>query len=213
MPWLTSQSSVLNPERIQLPLASMQEKSRELSPTPLPAPTAIKESLDPKLSGLTYRKVGKKILDLQLPADEYIDSEGDSCENERVIKQPPLSTYTVEKPYRINSNNGFADLNLPCKLQKETGVKSDDFGASIPHRNHTFHDMPGRMTPGSHNFPNDVILNLKRKQDHEAYPDLPLSNHGQKHGWLPSGTCAGESLSPKLHCSYYNTCLVLAYLF
>ncbi|KAG5035401.1 hypothetical protein JHK87_010311 [Glycine soja] len=193
MPWLTSQSSVLNAERIQLPLASMQEKSRELSPTPLPAPTAIKESLDPKLSGLTYRKVGKKILDLQLPADEYIDSEGESCENERVIKQPPLSTYTVEKPYRINSNNGFADLNLPCKLQKETGAKSDDFGASIPHRNHTFHDMPGRMTPGSHNFPNDVILNLKRKQDHEAYPDLPLSNHGQKHGWLPSGTCAGHN--------------------
>ncbi|KAL2639595.1 hypothetical protein GLYMA_06G198000v4 [Glycine max] len=200
MPWLTSQSSVLNAELIQLPLASMQEKSRELCPTPLavPAPTAIKESLeDTKLSGLTCRKVGKKILDLQLPADEYIDSEGESCENERVIKQPPLSTYTsngiskvvyntVEKPYRINSN-GFADLNLPFKLQKETGVESDDFGASIPHRNHTFHGMLGRMTSGSHNFPNDVIPNLKRRQDHEAYPDLPLPNQGQKHGWLPSG--------------------------
>ncbi|TKY73342.1 hypothetical protein E2542_SST02094 [Spatholobus suberectus] len=201
LPWLTSQSSFLNAEGIQLPLASMQEKSRQLcctpAPAPAPAPTAIKESLkDPKLSGSTYRTVGKKILDLQLPADEYIDSEGESCENERVIKEPPLSTYTLngmskvvyntdEKPYGPNSN-GFTDLNLPFKLEEETGVKSHDFGASIHRRNVTFHDMPGKMTLGSHYLPNDVIQNLKRKQDLEGCSDPSLPNQGEKHGWLPS---------------------------
>ncbi|KAK7411376.1 hypothetical protein VNO78_02809 [Psophocarpus tetragonolobus] len=207
LPWLTSQSSVLNAEGIQLPLASMQEKSQQLCstllPAPAPPPMAIKESFKhPKLSGLAYRKVGKKILDLQLPADEYIDSEGESSGDERVIKDTTLSTYTlngiskvvhvtVEKPYGTNSND-FADLNLPFKLE-ETGEKSDDFGASIPHRNHTFHDMPWRMTPGSHILPNDVIHNLKRKQDHKAYPDPSLPNRWEKHGWLPSGTHAGQN--------------------
>lgn len=210
LPWLTSQSSVLNAEGRRLPLASMQEKSRQLFSTPDPAATAIKESLeDPKLSGLTYRKVGKKILDLQLPAAEYIDSEGESCENGRVIKEPPLSTYTLngiskgvyndEKPYGTNSN-GFTDLNLPFKLEEETDVKSDDFLASIHHRNYTFHDMPGRMTLGSH------------KQKLEVCSDPPLPNHGGKHGRLSSNIGAGEYLYPKLHCSYYNTCLILVYL-
>ncbi|CAJ1975332.1 unnamed protein product [Sphenostylis stenocarpa] len=198
--WFTSQSSVLNAEGMQLPLASMQEKSRRLCPTPLPA---IKETpKDPKLSGSAYRKVGKKILDLQLPADEYIDSEGESCDKERVIKEPPLSSYTlngiskvvlnsVDKPFGTNSN-GFADLNLPFKLAEETGVMYDDFGASIHHINYTFHDMPGRMRSGSHSLPNDVIQNLKRKQDLEACLDPPLRNQGEKHGQLPSDSGAGQ---------------------
>ncbi|KAL2340720.1 hypothetical protein Fmac_008660 [Flemingia macrophylla] len=175
LPWLTTQSSVLNAEGT---LASMQEKSRQLCLTHASAPTAIKESLgDPKLLGSTSRKVGKKLLDLQLPADEYIDSEGESCENERVIKELTLSTYTINgiskvvyntdvKQYGTKSN-GFADLNLPFKLEEETGVKSDDL-ASIHHQKYSFHDIPGRMTTGSLNFPNDVIQNLKRKQDLET---------------------------------------------
>ncbi|XP_027903314.1 uncharacterized protein LOC114163289 isoform X2 [Vigna unguiculata] len=200
----TSQSSILNAEGIQLPLASMQEKSRQLRPTPLsaPAPAAIIESpKDPTLSVSAYRKVGKKILDLQLPADVYIDSE--SCENERVIKELALSTYTlngiskavyntVEKPFNFN---GFSDLNVPFKLEEETGVKSDDFGASIHHKNYTFHDMTRRIRPGSHSFPNDVIQNLERKQDLQACSDPPLLNQGTKHGRLTLGTGSGKNCS------------------
>ncbi|XP_029129275.1 uncharacterized protein LOC109808321 [Cajanus cajan] len=204
LPWLTSQSSVINAEGNQLPLASVQERSRQLCPTHASAPTSIKESLkDPKLSVSTFRKVGKKLLDLQLPADEYIDSEGESCENERVIKEPPLSTYTLNGISKVVYStdvkqygtifNGFSDLNLPFKLEEETGVKSDDFGASIHHRNYTFHDMPGRMTLGSHSFPNDVIQNLKRKQNLESCSDSPLPNQGEKHGLLPIGSSAGKN--------------------
>ncbi|KAL9314184.1 hypothetical protein ACSQ67_019636 [Phaseolus vulgaris] len=202
----TCKSSIIHAEGIQLPLASMQEMNRQLCPTPLPAPSPaaiVQSPKDPKLSVSAYRKVGKKILDLQLPADEYIDSEGESCENERVIKEPALSTYalngiskavynTVEKPFRTNFN-GFADLNLPFKFEEETCVKSDDFGASIHHRNYTFHDMPKRMRPGTHSFPNDVIQNLKRKQDLQACSDPPLQNQGEKHGWLPLGISAGKN--------------------
>jgi len=218
----TSQSSILNAEGIQLPLASMQEKSRQLRPTPLsaPAPAAIIESpKDPTLSVSAYRKVGKKILDLQLPADVYIDSE--SCENERVIKELALSTYTlngiskavyntVEKPFNFN---GFSDLNVPFKLEEETGVKSDDFCASIHHKNYTFHDMTRRIRPGSHSFPNDVIQNLERKQDLQACSDPPLLNQGTKHGRLTLGTGSGENLSLRLPCNYCNTYLVLIYIF
>ncbi|XP_014522229.1 uncharacterized protein LOC106778758 [Vigna radiata var. radiata] len=204
--WFTSQSSILKAEGIQLPLASMQEMSRQLHPTPVPAPApaaVIESSKDTTLSVSAYRKVGKKILDLQLPADEYIDSEGESCENERAIKELALSTYTlngiskavyntVEKPFRTNFN-GFSDLNLPFKLEEETGVKSDDFGASIHHKNYTFHDMPRRIRPGSHSFTNDVIQNLERKQDLQACLDPPIQNKGTKHGRLPLGTGSGQN--------------------
>jgi len=224
--WFSSKSSILNAEGIQLPLASMQEKSRPLCPTPLPAPAPaeiIESPKDPTLSVSAYRKVGKKILDLQLPADEYIDSEGESCENERVIKEPALSTYTsngiskavyktVEKPFRTNFN-GFSDLNLPFKFEEETCVKSDDFGTSIHHRNYPFHDTPRRMRPGSHSFPNNIIQNLKRKQDLQACSDPPLRNQGEKHGRMPLGAGAGENLSLRLPCSYCNVHLVLVYLF
>ncbi|XP_027338612.1 uncharacterized protein LOC113852511 isoform X2 [Abrus precatorius] len=193
MPQLAGQSSVLIGKSI--PLASVQEKSRQLCPNP--APTAIKESLkDSKLSESSYRKVGKKILDLQLPADEYIDSEGESFENERIMKQAPLSTdnlngisqvvYKIDaKPYGVNSN-GFTDLNLPFKLE-ESVVKSDDLGGQIHHGNYTFHDMPRRMALGSHNLPNDAIQNLNKRQDLEACSDVPLPNQGKKQGWLSSG--------------------------
>ncbi|KAK7304663.1 hypothetical protein VNO77_42548 [Canavalia gladiata] len=199
LPQLTTQSSVLIAKSFQLPLASVEAKSRQLCP----APAAIKESLrDPELSESTYRKVGKKILDLQLPADEYVDSESESFENERVIKEPPLSTYTLngisqvmfntdEKPYGANSN-AFADLNLPFKLE-ETGSKSDNLGGPILLGNYSIHDMPRRMTLGFHNFPNDVIQNLNKKRDLKACSDDQLPNQGKKHGQLSLGNSAGQN--------------------
>ncbi|KAK7301502.1 hypothetical protein RJT34_12367 [Clitoria ternatea] len=199
LPWLNGQASGSVAESIQLPLASVQE-SRQFCPI-APAPTATKESLeDPKLSGSAYRKVGKKILDLQLPADEYIDSEVESSENKRVIKEAPLSSYTsngisqvntVEKPKGTNSN-GFADLNLPFKLDEETGMKSDNLGGPIHHGNYTSPDMPRRMTLGSHNLPNNFIQNLKKKWGLETCSDSLIANQGKKHGWLSSGINGGD---------------------
>ncbi|KAJ1406271.1 hypothetical protein SESBI_25190 [Sesbania bispinosa] len=200
LPWSTGQSSALISESIQLPLTSVQEKSRQICPTP--PPTAInKSSKHPKLSESTYRKVGKKILDLELPADEYIDSEGESLENERVIKVHPLSAYTSngisqvvcntdEKLCGANSN-GFADLNVPFKLEEETGVKYSDLGVPVHQGNYTFHDMSRRMKLSSHNLPNDVIQNLRKRQDLEDCSNDQQANQGKRQRQLSTIGSAG----------------------
>ena len=210
LPQLTGQPSVLIAESIQLPLASAQEKSRQTYPATIPAPTATKEFLkDSKPSESTYKKVGNKFLDLQLPAEEYIDSEGDSLENERVTEIPQLSAFTLngtsqvvyncdEKPYGANCN-GFADLNLP--LEGETGVKSVDLEAPILHRNSPFPELSRstKLGPHNHNFPNDVIQNLSNRQDFEDFSDDLMTKQGKKLGQLSLSNSAGESLSPSLH--------------
>ncbi|KAE9609643.1 hypothetical protein Lal_00006671 [Lupinus albus] len=84
LPWSTGQSSDLIDGSIQLPMASAQKKSRQICPGS--APTVTEESLKDSKEG-KYRKIGKKILDLQLPADEYIDSEEGECLDREKINQ------------------------------------------------------------------------------------------------------------------------------
>ncbi|XP_061346640.1 uncharacterized protein LOC133292261 [Gastrolobium bilobum] len=202
-PWSIAQSSVLIAESVQLPLASAEEKRRQICPAPAHASTVTEESLkDSKLLESKYRKVGKKILDLQLPADEYIDSE--ECEeNERVTVVAQVSAYSLngisqvvsdshEKPYGTNSK-GYTDLNVPFKLKEEAAAKPYDLGPPTHHRNNPFYDLSRRTELGSQNFPNDVIQHLNKRQDLEACSHNPLPYHEKKHEWLSSRNSTGHS--------------------
>ena len=203
LPWSTGQSSLLIAESIQLPLASAQENSRQICPAPAPTVT-IESFKDSKLLECKYRKVGKKVLDLQLPADEYIDSEEGEClENERVTDVPQVSAYSLngsskvvcysnEKPYGISSN-GFAGLNVQFKLE-EAASNSYNLGAPTHNRNNPFYDLSRTTKLDSQNLPNDVIWNLNKRQDLEA-----CSDQKKKPEQLSRGNSAGENLCPRFY--------------
>ncbi|KAK4252493.1 hypothetical protein QN277_014486 [Acacia crassicarpa] len=74
----------------------LQEKIRQLCPVPSPGASLVQGLLkDSKPSNCNYKKVGNKILDLELPADEYLNcEEGDSVEDERVSRVAEVSAYT-----------------------------------------------------------------------------------------------------------------------
>ncbi|XP_019438673.1 PREDICTED: uncharacterized protein LOC109344364 isoform X2 [Lupinus angustifolius] len=201
LPRSTGQSPALIAERIQLPLASSPEKSRQMCP----APTVTEESLKDSKESM-YRKVGKKILDLQLPADEYIDSEEGKClENGRVTGVHQVSGYSFnrtslvvcdsnDKPHGTKSHD-FADLNVPCNLKVDAAVKSYGLEGLAHHRNNPFYYMSRRTTSGSQNFPNDVIQNLNKRQDLEAFSTNLQPDPVKKHEWLSYGNTSGRKFS------------------
>ncbi|CAL0325770.1 unnamed protein product [Lupinus luteus] len=200
LPWSTGQSSALIDGSIQLPVASGQKKSRQIFPGPAPTLTeeSFKDSKEAK-----YRKIGKKTLDLQLPADQYIDSEEGEClENDRVTEVLQLSGYSLnrisqvvrdsnEKPHGTKSH-GFADLNLPCILKVDAAAKSCDLGGLAHHRKNSFYDPSKRITLVSQDFPNDVIQNLSKRPGVEAFSANLQPNPEKKHEWLSNGESGGK---------------------
>ncbi|XP_058761598.1 uncharacterized protein LOC131634981 [Vicia villosa] len=164
LPWLTSQSPVLFAENIQLPPVFAQEKNRQIFPTH--ASTVTKESLkDYKLPESKCKKVGKKILDLQLPADEYIDSD----EGEDNV------------PFKL-------DLNVPCRLEVEPAAMSCDMEGPAHHMNNCLYDPSMRTKFGSQNLRGDVI---NKRQDLEGCSNNSLPENEKKCEWKSSGLSGG----------------------
>ncbi|MED6221118.1 hypothetical protein PIB30_051257 [Stylosanthes scabra] len=168
LPWSTAQSLP--------PGASLQENSNKICPPPVQVVT--EESFkDSKPSESKYRKVGKKVLDLQLPANEYIDSEEGEClENGRGTDMHQVSAYSLngsskvvcgngEKPHGVNSN-AFAGLNIQFKLEEATS-NSYDSAAPAHNRNNAFYDLSRTTKLSYQNFPNDVIWNSNKRK----YPE------------------------------------------
>ena len=174
LPWSNGQSSVSISKSIHLPVGFAQEKSRPVCPVPASTEDYSKNS---KLLESKFMKVGKKLFHLELPADEYIDSE--ECElfqGERESEVPGVATYTLNGISQVFCNsdrkaslgcngttsNGFADLNEPFKLKEEAAVKSDNLMgpmAPICDRTNYFYDLSRRKEFGFQNSLNDAILN------------------------------------------------------
>ncbi|WJX95567.1 hypothetical protein P8452_76871 [Trifolium repens] len=164
LPWSTSQSSFSFAESIQLPPAFAQEKTRQIFPTR--ASTVTEESLkDYTLPESTCRKVGKKILDLELPADEYIDSD----EGEENVQ------------FKL-------DLNVPFRPEVETAAKSNNMEAPKNHMNNFLYDLSSRTKFGSQNFHDDVF---NKRQDLEGSSHNQLQHDEKKCEWKSSGLSGG----------------------
>ncbi|KAK4257223.1 hypothetical protein QN277_006838 [Acacia crassicarpa] len=178
MPWSSGQSSAIVAESIQMSLGSGKENSWQIYPAPNLFPTEGC-SKDFKLSHSQNRKFGNKLLDLHLPADEYIGSEkAKSVEDEMASNLPRVSAYTLEgvsqavcnkdkRPYGANFN-GFSNLNEPFEHMKNATVNSVDLMDLASHRKGPFHDPSVRRELCFHNMSNDVFWNPYKRQDHEV---------------------------------------------
>lgn len=213
-PWSTSQSSVLFAESIQLPLAFAQEKSKQIFPAH--ASTVTEEPLkDYKLPESMCRKVGKKVLDLELPADEYIDSD-EGEENVRVTEVLQDSAYSLngvsqvlcdnhDKP-RGNSSRGSdnlnvsfkLDLNVPLRLEVEAATKSSDKEVPSLHMNNCLYDLSMKTIFGSQNLHNDAI---NKRQDLEGGSHNQRPDNEKKCEWKFSGHNGGllDSFAKSIH--------------
>lgn len=87
--------SVSGPGHTQSPVSVVQGKNMQAFPYPARSEGCSK---DVQIFESKCKKVGKKILDLQLPADEYIDSE--ECElldNEKIAEVPEVTSHPLRR--------------------------------------------------------------------------------------------------------------------
>lgn len=210
--WPAGQSS----DSIKLPSSAAQEITRPTYFAPAFAliPTEG-HSKDPKLPESKYRNAGKRVLDLHLPADAYINTEeGKPLEDERPSKLPRLSAYTLtgvseavrnsdRRPYGANPN-GFTDLNESFKLE-EAAARSGDLMSLTSHRKNAFPDPSVRIEPHHWNFPNGVDWNSFKQKNPEGWFQFPPPPElEKKHEWLSSMNSSGENSTSKSHSYDYS---------
>ncbi|KAJ7978474.1 DUF863 family protein [Quillaja saponaria] len=207
-PWLNShcsQSTVSYANKVQLPLGSVAENNRQIHNVPSPTEGCPKDSVEHKC-----KKVGRKALDLQLPAEEYIGSEeGEASEYERHPEVTKVSGYFFnrisevvhnrdEKPYPENkgvnsvhedasiseslskSFKGLADLNEPVKLEEEVALMSDGLVDVTGHEKVLCHDRFTRTKTALHISSKDIIQNTILRQGIEACSYNPLSEKQER---------------------------------
>ncbi|MCI12160.1 hypothetical protein A2U01_0033263, partial [Trifolium medium] len=105
------------------------------------------------------------ILDLELPADEYIDS--DEGEENAQFK---------------------LDLNVPFRLEVEKAAKSNNMEAPTNHMNNFLYDLSMRTKFGSQNFHDDVF---NKRQNLEGSSHNQLKDNEKKCDWKSSGLNGG----------------------
>lgn len=188
LPWLNpafSLSSISGAENQQNHLKYVEEKIIQDVFSTFKTEGSRKETLSIESK---RKKFGKRILDLELPADEYIDTEqeeslgGGTAPSE--VSVYPMKAIAkdlqkiVESLHGVNDGNlvfqGYnmsqasssrgtkclADLNEPIKLEEETDPESNVFLGPVP-------DL--RLVPGQD-------LSAKRNSDFEAQPKELIQN-------------------------------------
>ncbi|KAF2312828.1 hypothetical protein GH714_040878 [Hevea brasiliensis] len=145
------------------------------------------------------KKVGKRTLDLELPADEYIDSEQEeSLAGETA--SPEVSCYpmkniaedvqksVVEPFHGINDGNlvfqdynvsqapfsrktkCLADLNEPIRLEEETNPESNVFlGPVADLREIPCRDLSAKRNSDVQSQPKEMVQNIQTRVDPEAF--------------------------------------------
>ncbi|XP_065877929.1 uncharacterized protein [Euphorbia lathyris] len=123
-------------------------------------------------------KVGKKILDLELPAYEYIDSEPEESLAEETNPSENLQKIDVEPCRAIDDasfslrTKCFADLNEPIKPEEEVDSEYNGFLHPVPGYVEIEHqDLPGKGN-SQLQFQTQVIRNTNTTEDPQSSPDV-----------------------------------------
>lgn len=206
--------SISDARHIQYPSSSVQGKNLESSPYAAQVDCCLK---DFELLESKCKKVGKRILDLQLPADVYIDSEDEeSYENKNVHEVPDVSNYPSKritqvmckgdvKPFHAsNVLNDFheeastslrkksrvlAVFNQPIKPDEVASMS--DFVCSTSCREIPCIDLYQRTKPAFQISSEELCKNTPTIWDLESPSDGLQSEMNGSEGQLPYGDEAG----------------------
>lgn len=206
---LDTQMSVSGPESIQAPSSLVQGKSVQACPYPAKPEGCFK---DFHAMEIKCKKFGNKILDLQLPAEEYIDNEErELAENEEISEVPETSSYPLQisqvmsksdvKP--VSGSNGFVfhdnTVSPASMLKKLNGLTLEEEVAPVfSERELQCCELSGKRQSGFQVLSKEFFQNTNTKWDIEACSSLlPSEIEIKEH--LSSNDEAGENLITKQH--------------
>ncbi|KAJ4974829.1 hypothetical protein NE237_008003 [Protea cynaroides] len=200
---LTVRPSVSGTENIESTFSFVMENSKQVGPVPAQNGGSSKEC-----------KLPRKMIDLQLPADEYIDSEGEPIEeekisNHRIAPESDVKLYlgndgnpnhagcSLRADSCLRSTHGLADLNEPIQVDESTSSASIDFVAPITsHGEVHLHDLPGKPNSGIPGFPKEFFQNSQKGRGNGICSSiLHLDSGGNKPEWLSYNQEAGKNRS------------------
>ncbi|KAH9626158.1 hypothetical protein KSS87_017682, partial [Heliosperma pusillum] len=139
---------IAGPDTVQSSPNSVKGKSILADPSPSPSPFhSCYSPMTSEASEARPTKFRKRILDLQLPADEYIDTDD-------------VEQFSCAKDLPIIKRKALADLNEP--LHEETTAISSFgiLGHSNRHSDASYGDLPAKRFSSSKETPQNKKLNI-----------------------------------------------------
>ncbi|KAJ4961778.1 hypothetical protein NE237_021688 [Protea cynaroides] len=196
--------SVSGTEDIQSTFSSIKENNKQARPVLAQNGGSSKES-----------KLPRKMIDLQLPADEYIDSEeGEPIEEEKLSNHrvapesdvklclgnggnPNRPECSLRADSYLWSTHGLADLNEPIQVDEATSSASVDFvGPLNSHGAVHLRDLPGKPNSGILGLPREFFQNSQKGRVNGTCSSiLHLESEGNKPEWPSYNPEAGQSRS------------------
>ncbi|GKU99634.1 hypothetical protein SLEP1_g12449 [Rubroshorea leprosula] len=173
-------------------------------------------------------KVRRKMFDLQLPADEYIDTEEaehrDATDsgmashlsngNGKVVSENGPKLFLGDcgkKSSQVNSltsksclraTNGLADLNEPAVVEDTNGsVYADLLGNSSSLGKIQGYELAANPDLQLLGFPNEISMNSHHRSNKRSINDLCLENKGHARGLFSHVPEAGHGKSPLISAS------------
>ncbi|XP_042519979.1 uncharacterized protein LOC122093663 [Macadamia integrifolia] len=201
---LTIRPSDSGTENIESAFSSIKENNKQACPFPAQNRGSSKVS-----------KLPRKRIDLQLPADEYIDSEeGEPIEEEKLSNHsvalksdvklclgnggnPNDTICSLRADSCLWSTDGLADLNEPIQVDEATSSASVDFVGPL-NSNGEVHlrVLPGKPNSGILGLPGELFQNSQRGRcNGTCSSTLLLESEGNKPEWLSYNPEAGQSRS------------------
>ncbi|KAL5544558.1 hypothetical protein UlMin_008342 [Ulmus minor] len=181
-----SQMSAVGSENIQIP----SHKNIQACPFPAKSDSC---SRDFQLSESKCKKFGKKVLDLQLPADEYIDDEDEVLldDDEKVSKVPEVSSYHVNRSPEVHYGSDNLEPSSSRGVAETPASLSFCFGGPIDHTKLSCFELPGETKSGFESLMNNFIRNTHKRSGLETSSSYPTSDTEKKQEY-PTFNVAGK---------------------
>ncbi|OVA00724.1 Protein of unknown function DUF863 [Macleaya cordata] len=225
-----SRPSISGAESMQSPLNFIKESSMQATPYPVQNGGTSKEheSLESK-----SKEVPRRMFDLQLPADEYLDSEGERIEEEKVSHASSEAGYPLKGNCRVapvidvklslgssgNPNcqgdasksdsrlwnrHGLADLNQPVQVEETTTPAPVTFLGTAAHCGEIQRqDLPAK--PNYPGFPREFFQGMQKDRNLGSHiNDLRLENEGKRE--RPYNIEAGQSSRGNFNSFHQGSC-------
>ncbi|XP_010258199.1 PREDICTED: uncharacterized protein LOC104598027 [Nelumbo nucifera] len=194
-----SRASVSGTDKMQPPFSFCKDNNMQVDLAPTQNGDSSK---DCKLLESKSKKFPRKVFDLQLPADEYIDSEGETLEEEKVSEISVVANYTQRNsgiaPDRdVNlslgssrnhssqgessrsesslrsKHHGLADLNEPIQVEEVTDSAPVDFLHPVNcHKEIKGQNLPTVPNSGLKGSPRDFFKDTQKGRSNETSSNI-----------------------------------------
>ncbi|XVF43186.1 hypothetical protein PTKIN_Ptkin02bG0020300 [Pterospermum kingtungense] len=209
--------SISGVEGSHSPLSSMKGSNIQVSPIPSHNGG---NSKDVEVLECRPTKLRRKMLDLQLPADAYIDTE--EAEQLRDDTASGMSSYLPIGNGKIGSENGgklfhgdvgktgcqgdtsrsdsclrgktsLADLNEPVQIEETNSSAYSPFLGHDPY--HGGHELPVKPKGELLGLPKDISVNSHHQSDNRSIINTNIENNGNARGFFSYGLEEGQGKS------------------